>query len=210
MSRCQPLSDCIVPDPGTNDRQAWAANQQQAAEDWLQLLRVRARELMPGSHLVATATTMRESGSLLYHLSLMHQTWQEVGKQGLITQQECESLVASQWLRTREEWLAPLQGELKDHFELLEFHESSVTDAHWKIFQESTGNDADKAHALAEGYSKFFFGITPGLVNAHLTQRAQAEKDRILEVMKAEYIGLVSAHPTELRLPFALIVLRRK
>ncbi|KAK9865969.1 hypothetical protein WJX84_000204 [Apatococcus fuscideae] len=287
MSQSQPLSDCWVQHPDTKDRKTYAANQQQAARDWLQLLQMRAQELLPGGYLVATAATLEDSESFNHLVAMVYQAWREAAKQGAITEQEfksfagghwlrsreewlaplhkelkdefevlelqegsttdphwveyskagtcdgdegpralaegyakfmfgvlagqeCESLVAGQWLRTREEWLAPLQGELKDHFELLEFHESSVTDAHWKIFQESTGNDADKAHALAEGYSKFFFGITPGLVNAHLTQRAQAEKDRILEVMKAEYIGLVSAHPTELRLPFALIVLRRK
>ncbi|KAK9865978.1 hypothetical protein WJX84_007354 [Apatococcus fuscideae] len=58
--------------------------------------------------------------------------------------------------------------------------------------------------------SKFFFGVAPGLINAHLTQRSQAEKDRILDVMRAHYIGLVSANPIELKFPFVLIVLRRK
>lgn len=48
MSTSQPPSDFWVQKPDMVDRDAYEANKQQAAADWLQLLRLRAKELMSG------------------------------------------------------------------------------------------------------------------------------------------------------------------
>ena len=177
------------------------------------------------------------------HLMVL-QAWQEVAEKGLVTDEECRTFAASHWFRSREEWLAPLNAELKQTFDLLHFEEGTTTDAHWTEYLRSKDdrmNDSLKsglqngksskdsgskpAHShgcndqnaegkrvrlLAEGYSKFFFGVASGQLKGHLKQRSSQEVDRITEGMQARFIALASVRPVELKLASALIVLRRK
>lgn len=122
MSQSVPHSDCWTQREFTTDRAAWAINERQAAKDWLQNLRLRAVELMPGGFLVATALSWKHSeGVTTLFAEWGHQCWQEVLKQGLITQQEFADFTFGSYLRSREEWLSPLQGEMAGAFEVLNF-----------------------------------------------------------------------------------------
>ena len=79
-------------------------------------------ELMPGGYLIATALSRKYSEGLnILFADWGHQCWQEVRKQGLITEKEFADFSFGTYLRTREEWLSPLQGEMADAFEVLEF-----------------------------------------------------------------------------------------
>ena len=212
MSQSQPLSDCWVQHPDTKDRKTYAANQQQAARDWLQLLQMRAQELLPGGYLVATAATLEDSESFNHLVAMVYQAWREAAKQGAITEQEFKSFAGGHWLRSREEWLAPLHKELKDEFEVLELQEGSTTDPHWVEYSKAGTCDGDEGpRALAEGYAKFMFGVLAGQVTAHLEQRSGGEVEKVLELMRQKFIDdLACSDPVALKLPYVVIVLRRR
>ena len=73
ISKFQPLSDFWAQLPETKDAATYELNRQQAAQDWLQLLRARAAELLPGGHLVATAATLKGSESFNYFADFINQ-----------------------------------------------------------------------------------------------------------------------------------------
>ena len=173
---------------------------------------MRAAELLPGAHLVFTATTLKGSEPCQRTLEWFYDGWKEVLKLGLISQEEFQSLAGGHWLRSREEWLAPLEGsgELKDRFEVLEFQEHALSDPHWMEYVNGKGPQAEKARELAEAYAGSMFGVGGGLLKGHLKQRSAAEVDKVLEVMRARFIELGSSEVIEFKMPFVLMVLRKK
>ncbi|KAK9820728.1 hypothetical protein WJX74_004819 [Apatococcus lobatus] len=210
ISKNRPLSDFWCQEPHTADRKAYEANKHQAAQDWLQLLQMRAIELLPGGYLVATAATLKGCESFNYLAGFINKGWNTAASQGLITQEECQTFMASHWFRSREEWLAPLQGELKDTFEVLQFQEDAVTDANWHKYQQRDGDESQRRQMLAEGYAEFFFGVSSGLVAGHLEKRSTEEIDKVIDLMRKEFVKQAAADPIEFKLAYALIVLKRK
>ena len=89
--------------------------------------------------------------------------------------------------------------------------EDAVTDPHWHEFQKGNGDESQKRLKLAEGYAHFFFGVTSGQVAGHLEKRPSEEVDNIVGVMRKVFVqSAAKEEPTELKLAFALIVLRRR
>ena len=68
---------------------------------------------------------LQGSESFVRLAAFINEGWSEAARQGLITQEECQTFTASHWFRSEAEWLAPLRGELKDMFEVLEFQVQS-------------------------------------------------------------------------------------
>lgn len=154
---------------------------------------------------------MKDSESLdLLWREWTHESWREAYRQGLVSPDEFSSMAAPSWLRSKKEWLAPLETDLKDSFEVLELKETTVTDPRWEEYMQGCGDQEGRAKALAEAHCRFIFGIAGGIVSAHLVHRSPAEIERILNVMKAKFMDLAIAKPIKYEAPITLIVLRRK
>ena len=153
--------------------------------------------------LSVAGVTLKGSESLDQILRVWgHEAWQEVFKQGLVSQQEFSSFAGGYWLRSREEWLAPLEADLHESFEVLELQESTVTDSHWEDYIHSSAEDKEKAKILAEAYCRFVFGVMGGVVSPHLAHRPRTDVDCVLDVMKAKVIELASMKPCQVQLSF--------
>ncbi|KAK9820742.1 hypothetical protein WJX74_008810 [Apatococcus lobatus] len=211
MSQSRPLSDCWMSFAGTKDRDAYESNKQQAAQDWHKLLQQRANELLPGAYLIATGVTLKDSDSLQQLvIKWGHESWQEAKRQGLVSQQEYSSFAGGCWLRSREDWLAPLEADLRDSFELLKYQEGTVIDSHWLDYLDSSSADHDRAKILADAYCRYVFAVMGGVVSSHLVHRPQADVNRVLDAMKARFTDLAAQKPMRFEFPYVLIVLRRR
>ena len=75
MSKSQPLADFWIQNPDTADRETYEANKLQAAADWLQLLQLRAKELIPGqARLTARHTAYRNISHVILTWNLQ-ESW---------------------------------------------------------------------------------------------------------------------------------------
>ncbi len=210
VAQSKPLSDCWFQHPDTKDVQTYAANRQLAAEGWLQLLQQRARELLPGGFLVATAATLKGSEGLNQFIAWTNEGWREAASFGQISQQEFDSIAGGHWLRSREEWLAPFEGEMRDVFEVVHFNEYTVTDPQWLEYQNGKESQPERASKLAEAYCRWTFAVGGGVIASHLKHRSPDDVAKVVATMKARFVQLATSSPTEGKMPIALIVLKRK
>ncbi len=194
----------------TTDQEAYLWNKRQAARDWVRLLQMRARELIPGGYLIATASTLKGSESFAQSTFWAWEGFKEAAEQGLIGEQEFRAFAYMFFSRSQEEWLAPFHGEMAGLFEVMHFAETTIADPHWAAYQNSSDPEPERKQALAEGYWKTVAAVAGGMVRTSLTQKSHAEVQQVVEVMKQRYIRNVISCPAEHTAPFALIVLRRK
>ena len=157
-------------------------------------------------------TSLKGFESMQRLMEVVWTCWQDVRAKGLITDQEFRTLAGGHWLRSKDEWLAPFKDDMKEVFEVICFSEHLTHDPRWAACMqgEGKGSQQQRAKALSECYVATVFGVMGGVIQAHLTKQSPADVARVLEAMKHTFQGLIVAEPFEVKLPFALIVLKKK
>jgi hypothetical protein len=195
----KPMNDPCHFQPVCANPTVRAAFARQAAADWVQFLLLRARELRSGGRLIVIAAATDDDGftplSLLFdHVNAV---LTEMVLDGVITEGERHRMTVSNYLRSREEIVAPFSPG--GSFEGLRVDDCTVTrlaDPLWTAFQEH--RDPKRWAVDVAGFARAIFG--PSLAGALEPSRSRAvfaqEMEQRLQTRllraPAPYDGLVS------------------
>lgn len=192
----------------SSDEQTRRAGEQQGRSDLLQWLRMRAKELRPGGHLIATAGgSNNKAGSIAIRKSfdVINTSWLKFLSDGRITKEEYQSTCFPLYFSNLEECLALVSKELSNQFEVLQSTGGAGSVS--KVGSEHSSTSlSEKDFEVASETSLAALG--PGFRQV-LFKRPQGEQDNILhslkQAMKQEYQAANFLPPIQ----YILLALRR-
>ena len=158
----QPISDHFI---AIRSKGAHAAFDRQAAEDWVNFLALRSRELRPGGRIVVVLPGVTDDGAVGIEpiFDNANAVLDEMVSDGAITSEERSRMALTAHPRRKQDILAPFVGNGQfENMTVEDFAMSEVYDGAWE--QYSVDNDKD---ALAAKRALFFRSIfVPSLAGA--------------------------------------------
>ena len=182
------------------------ASEQQGRADLLQWLRMRAKELKPGGHLIATA--IGSGNDVLYEairkiFDLANTCWNQTRSEGHITSSEHAATHFPLYFFDLKACLALINEELSEEYEVVQSSSGSaskVSSKHGAASQEEVSNVSSEGimAVLAPEFRKV------------VSERPQPEQDRIMfgfkQALKQECLASNFVPSTQ----YILLALRRK
>ncbi|MFK7894122.1 MAG: hypothetical protein AB8B63_25125 [Granulosicoccus sp.] len=195
---------CDIPDHvhmvGASGKQADEFSRQ-AAEDWQTILLHRARELKTGGKLVLVNFCIDEQGRYLGNtggvnmFNNFNANWQSFVNDGIITEQEYESMTLPQYYNSVEEFVEPLTNSSSDVYKaglrLVDIETAIVPCPFAEDFQR---------HQNAEQFAKAYIPTIRSwnestFLGALSANRSNAERQQIIEDYYARYEQQVRDNP---------------
>lgn len=191
----------------SRDEPVRAAFALQAAQDWHDFLRHRARELHPGGRLVVMAMAATDNGDFGYRpvMTAMYDTLCALVAEGVVQQDEAARMVIPTYGRTRDEFAAPFApgigaGLTLEHLEMVEGE-----DTIWRDYRQTGDATAFGARWAAFSRASVLPTLARGL-------GADAGPDRTRDVINRMETGMarhLAAAPERSLMPLAMIVASR-
>jgi len=176
---------------------------EQAARDWKNILKARARELVPGGRFVCVNFCKDSNGYFLGQTDIgvsmwdsFQEAWDQLKEQGLIDEDERLGVSFPNYYRTKHEFLEGLEGddEITNTLKVVSFEEKVVRCPYRELY------NSGKSGKSAREYAEWFVPTTRTWSHSTFksglkTDRTDEDKEKVMGQFWENYMTLVEKNP---------------